>query len=277
MRALLRAGHRAALRSVLIGFFAGLADFLCCTAPCQAAPSRAPVAAASLEAQREASVLSKQALHFFRHGEPRLAGPIYHRAYKLHPVAGYLYSAARAEEAAGQLQLAARDYGQLMATVPARDPFHQRAAARLAGLRGRVAQAPQRAQVQARTKTQAHSSAPPAVPPLLLSGGAALAVAAGSWRWAEADWSDLMARKTTENTFRGLTRAQAEAEARWVNQRMVAAYVLVGLGATATAIGGWLWWRQRGAGEAADKASTQGLQLLPIGPRGLGMTARLRF
>jgi DNA repair exonuclease SbcCD ATPase subunit len=60
-------------------------------------------------------------------GDGRTAARLYHEAFRLDPVPGYLYGAARAEQAAGLLEEAARDYRQTIAQAGADDALRLKA------------------------------------------------------------------------------------------------------------------------------------------------------
>jgi len=102
----------------------------------------APNAAwAGTKAQLKASALSEQGTKFYLGGQFGAAEALFREAYKLDPVPGYRYSAARAAHKGGKLKVALADYNHVIDKYPesgmvVKAKFHREAVQKALAARG---------------------------------------------------------------------------------------------------------------------------------------------
>ncbi len=227
----------------------------------------------------KASVLAEQAMKFHFGGQPALAIALYRQAYKLDPQPGYLYSAGRAAQKAGQLDTAKADFEAVVAKVPADSPFAIKARARLAEIAAEKAKAkppepekPAPAVVKPAPKPVV-TTPPPAAPAppapaaparanstawAMLGGGAMVlggGVLLGIGALNEAELLDSYKDpKTGKYDLSRIDRDELRAREGSYNLRVIGAYGLGGVG-LAAAIAGALWLRD-GDGTKVSLAPT---------------------
>ena len=94
---------------------------------CASQPVLAAKPAAS-DAAAEASYVAKQAIDYYKNGDPRMAADLYRRAYRIDPSKpDYLFGAARAEQKAGHAKEAIVTYENVLALLPSTDPLAKKA------------------------------------------------------------------------------------------------------------------------------------------------------
>ncbi len=211
-------------------------------------------------AQEQAAALSQVAAAKNEAGDFKLCAEFYHQAYRTDPTfLGYLFSAARCEQKAGDLDAAERDFRQFLARAPKEDELVAKASAYLDEILAerqkarpvdKQAPADKPAPVEppaAVTPVQAPSQTPPSsgngLGWAVLGGGAALA-AVGAYLVADG----LAARAALEDDLAlpqgGIITKLSPSEARdresSYRTRLGLGGGLVGLGVAALGAGVWL-------------------------------------
>jgi len=82
------------------------------------------LAARTLTAQEEASVVAKQAMDYYASGQFALAAELYRKAFRINPTqTDYLFGVARSEQRLGRIAESRAAFQQLLAVLPASDPL----------------------------------------------------------------------------------------------------------------------------------------------------------
>lgn len=256
--------------------------------------------AAQLSKAEEAAAVSIAARAKAREGRFGLCATMYHEAWRMDPKQpGYLYSAARCEQKAGQLAKAERDYLAFMKTVSAGHQMYGRANQHLREVR--AAQARQLAKRRAAAVRQGKDKGKGAKnkPPVKATarkvpkpnGGAAGGVRRGADDGALLGWTvagtgaalsgvgiwllmdaasriaDLEQRLTRDgdNPITAISHDDAVAEQDAANLRRGLGFALTGVGVAGVGLGAWLALRDPGPRQVL---------LLPMGR---GAALRVRF
>ena len=245
----------------------------------------------SLADARQASSLSKHGVRRYAQGDAAAAAGLFLQAYALDPAPDYLYSAARAEETAGQWDRAAQHYEQLMHRSPSAGPFHPRAAAGVARVQKHLAAdatspppalglpRPATAAADAAESSLVVPGSPPPVSHLEVQesplresyaayvvlgvGVGLLGVAAASFATAMADQADLDAARSVAGKFdpRSASIGDLQERQRWINQRIYAGWIGVGTGSAALITGLWLKFRGNGPVTLGPSPDLRGAQV----------------
>ena len=86
--------------------------------------------------EMEASIVAKQAIDYYKNGNPLMAAELYRRAFRLDPAKpDYLFGVGRAEEKAGRAKEAIAAYENVVALLPNTDPLVKKAQQALMALR----------------------------------------------------------------------------------------------------------------------------------------------
>lgn len=251
-------------------------------------PSR-PARAEPPARQQEALSLSQRALDAYLAGDFARAALLYAQAFRTWPgELLYLYNAARAEQRAGQLETAERDYQQFVDEAPPDHVELEKARAHLAEVRAaRNAATPSpKATAPASAKPSPAPRVDPVVPRsqpappstsaarstgavVLLVGGVGLAIGGGVLlAGAAGDQSVLDGKlaQVKDGGIVGIDHATAASEQAAINGRIYTGWALVAGGAVAGVIGGVLL-------ATAPKAQ---VAVAPW-PSGNGLTLAARF
>lgn len=95
------------------------------------------------ESEAEASFVAKQAIDYYKNGDPLMAADLYRRAYRIDPSKPeYLFGAARAEQKAGKAQEALVAYQMVMALLPSTDPLAKKSKTAIAEIQAAAAAKP---------------------------------------------------------------------------------------------------------------------------------------
>ena len=276
------------LTALLAATFAA-GQLIVASTPASAAPEPAD---AETQAAMGALALAK---HHYKNGRYKEAGKLFHQAYAIDPLLGFLFNAARAEQRAFQLDLAASHFRQVLALKNAdartleRAKFHlaevlelqqrlaaERESARKAPAGGTkagegktvqsaaIAAAP--ATAPAATAADLSTAAPGAATWKTPAGYAALGVGAlgvGAWvillLSTQGDADDLnaaLAEKDTSGKIDGVSSAEYTAQKESLESRQLLGAVALGVGIASIGAGTWMLMTRPNAGSA-------GLQLRP--------------
>lgn len=202
----------------------------------------------------KAEALAAQAAVVAKGGQIALAGQMFHAAFKLNASAWeYLYSAARAEQLAGDIPGARRDYARYLGGAPQDHALRPRAEKYAA----EVEEAHEAAEREARARRRVEMARERE---LAETGGAdyrrtggwatvaigALSTGVGLWMYggARGRKSDLEARASpaADGVIRAISYREAQAEADVIRGDLRLGGAVLGAGAAIAALGGWLVW-----------------------------------
>ncbi len=198
-------------------------------------PARAEAPAADAQ---QAARLSTDGLAASLRGEFATASRLYRHAYALDPSPEYLYSAARSEHQAGQCEVAVADYATLLQLPSVSQGLRIKGEFHLADAQTALAEH-RCVAVQARPPSHARAYTGFA---LIGAGGAVIVGAAALWLHARTDQTALDGYRDPAGRFRpDLIGPTAAIDAQSsINERTVAAWSLLGVGAVAAGVATWL-------------------------------------
>lgn len=216
------------------------------------AQGAAPPAA---QPSQTAEELARQAAAVAQRGDMALAAKMFHAAFRLSQSDwAYLYSAARAEQLAGDIDAARRDYRQFLKEAPADHALRARAKKYAEEVEIKYAEAQQAQQAEqlklaaaARKRSEANDSAKT----LRVVGWVALGVGtvglgAGAWSYAaaSAERADLekLATPPPQDLIRAISYAEAQSRADAIRGDLRLGSGLMAGGIAMLALGTWLVW-----------------------------------
>lgn len=246
----LRSG--AAMAAVAVLAAVGSSDWA------HAAPARPQSQAATppaVQPSQTAEELARQAAAVAQRGDMALAAKMFHAAFRLSQSDwAYLYSAARAEQLAGDIDAARRDYRQFLKEAPADHALRARAKKYAEEVEIKYAEAQQAQQAEqlklaaaARKRSEANDSAKT----LRVVGWVALGVGtvglgAGAWSYAaaSAERADLekLATPPPQDLIRAISYAEAQSRADAIRGDLRLGSGLMAGGIAMLALGTWLVW-----------------------------------
>lgn len=216
------------------------------------APGAAPPA---VQPSQTAEELARQAAAVAQRGDMALAAKMFHAAFRLSPLDwAYLYSAARAEQLAGDIDAARRDYKQFLKEAPPDHALRARAkkyAEEVEIKYGEAMQAQQMEQQKLAAAARKRSDANDSAKTLRVAGWVALGVGAvglgvGAWGYAvaSAERADLEALTTPppQEPIRAISYAEAQSRAEAIRGDLRLGSGLMAGGVALLAVGGWLAW-----------------------------------
>ncbi len=232
-----------------------------------AAPARPQAPAATppaVQPSQTAEELARQAAAVAQRGDMALAAKMFHAAFRLSRSDwAYLYSAARAEQLAGDIEAARRDYKQFLKEAPPDHALRARAkkyAEEVEIKYDEAMQAQQTEQLKLAAAARKRSDANDSAQALRVVGWVALGVGAvglgvGAWGYAaaSAERSDLEALTTPppQEPIRAISYAEAQSRADSIRGDLRLGSGLMAGGVALLAVGGWLVWPTRAGSSPA--------------------------
>jgi len=194
---------------------------------------------------REATVVAKQALEFYKQGKWSIATELYKRCYRLDPQhPEYLYGAARSEHKAERYRAAINLYEQLLGNIDGNSPHASKARGHLADARRSLAtDQASKSLIVTPGKAKKGSSVSPLGVGALVVGAAAIVAAGAVFGIAATDNTDI------DDKLKGYTRAnpnpaysfnQASADREDANNRIRLSWAIGGVGLVGVGVGTWL-------------------------------------